>query len=84
MRQTFVLLGALALLVAQPLDAAETAPLTPGKPAGVRPAQADSLLPVFGGVVLFGALLAVTIGVSGSSISSAQAQTAVTTGNCCG
>ena len=73
MRQTIILLGALALLVAQPLAAAEPGPLTPGKPAGVKPAQAGNLLPIYGGVVLFAALLAVTIGVNGSSVSSAAA-----------
>ena len=84
MRQTFVLLSALAMLVAQPLNAAETLPLSPGKPAGVKPAQAHDLVQIYGGVLLFGALLAITIGVSGSSVSSAQAQAAVTTANCCG
>ena len=79
MRQTFVLLGTLALLIAQPLAAA---PLAPGKPAGVRPAQADNLLPVYGGVLLFGALLAVTIGVSGSSVPPNTATTGTTF--CCG
>ena len=73
MRQTIILLGALALLVAQPLAAAEPGPLVPGKPAGVKPAQAGNLLPIYGGVIAFGALLAVTIGVSGSSVSSAAA-----------
>jgi hypothetical protein len=91
MRQTFILLGALALLVAQPLAAAEpqpqsqSQPLSPGKPAGVGPAQLHNMLPVYGGVVLFGALLAVTIGVSGSSISSAAAIGATpSTTYCCG
>jgi len=73
MRQAIILLGALALLVAQPLAAAEPGPLTPGKPAGVKPAQVDNLVPIYGGVVAFAALLAVTIGVNGSSISSAAA-----------
>jgi hypothetical protein len=73
MRQIIILLGALALLVAQPLAAAERGPLTPGKPAGVKPAQVSNLLPIYGGVALFAALLAVTIGVSGSSTSSAAA-----------
>ena len=84
MRQTFVLLSALAMLVAQPLSAAETLPLSPGKPAGVKPAQSHDMVQIYGGVLLFGALLAITIGVSGSSVSSAQAQAAVTTSNCCG
>lgn len=89
MRQILVLAAALALTVAQPLAAAETdsahhTPLAPGKPAGIKPAQASNLPAIYGGVVAFGALLAITIGVSGSSISSAQAQMAVTTGNCCG
>ena len=84
MRQTLVLAAALAFTVAQPLTAAETTPLSPGKPAGIKPAQASNMPAIYGGVIAFGALLAITIGVSGSSISSAQAQTAVTTGNCCG
>jgi hypothetical protein len=89
MRQTLVLAAALAFTVAQPLAAAETSaakpmPLAPGKPAGIKPAQASNMPAIYGGVIAFGALLAITIGVSGSSISSAQAQTAVTTGNCCG
>ena len=86
MRQIFVLPGALALLVAQPLAAAETSPpLQPGKPAGVKFAQAHDLLPIYGGVIFFGALLAVTIGVSGSSVSSQSAiQNATSTANCCG
>jgi hypothetical protein len=85
MRQFIILLGALALLVVQPLAAAEPGPLTPGKPAGVKPAQANNLLPVYGGVVLFGALLAVTIGVSGSSISTGAAlQSTTSTNFCCG
>jgi hypothetical protein len=84
MRQTLVLAAALAFTVAQPLAAAEPAPLSPGKPAGIKPAQASNMPAIYGGVIAFGALLAITIGVSGSSISSAQAQTAVTTGNCCG
>jgi hypothetical protein len=85
MRQTFILLGALALLVAQPLAAAEPQPLTPGKPAGVASAQLHNMLPVYGGIVLFGALLAVTIGVSGSSVSSAAAIGATpSTTYCCG
>jgi hypothetical protein len=73
MRRTITLLGALALLVAQPLAAAEPGPLNPGKPAGVKPAQVHNLVPIYGGVVLFAALLAVTIGVSGSSVSSGAA-----------
>lgn len=89
MRQILVLAAALALTVAQPLTAAETslakpAPLAPGKPAGIKPAQASNMPAIYGGVVAFGALLAITIGVSGSSISSQQAQMAVTTGACCG
>lgn len=85
MRQTFVLLGALALLVAQPLAAAEPGkPLPPGKPAGVKPAQTDRVFNAYGPALALGALLAITIGVSGSSVSSAQAQAAVTTSNCCG
>jgi uncharacterized protein GlcG (DUF336 family) len=85
MRQIIVLMGALAMLVAQPLTAAETGPLAPGKPSGVKPAQAGDLVPIYGGVLLFGALLAVTIGVSGSSISQTAAlQSAVSTTNCCG
>jgi len=75
MRKIIILLGTLALLVAQPLAAAEPAPLTPGKPAGVKSAQADNLLPIYGGVLLFGALLAVTIGISGSSVSGTAAIT---------
>jgi hypothetical protein len=88
MRQTFVLLGALAMLVAQPLAAAplvqanSAASLPPGKPSGVRPAQAGDLLPIYSGVVLFGALLAVTIGVSGSSVPPNTATTGTTF--CCG
>lgn len=67
MRKTFVLLGALALFAAEPLSAAETAPLPSGKPAGIKPAQANSLASAYGPALLFGALLALTIGVSGSS-----------------
>jgi|HubBroStandDraft_6_1064221.scaffolds.fasta_scaffold3167788_1 hypothetical protein len=70
MRQTIIVLGALALLVAQPSTAAEPGPLTPGKPAGVKRAQASNMLPIYGGVAFVGALLAVTIGFSSSSISS--------------
>lgn len=87
MRQSFVLLGALAMLVAQPLAAApldtakSTISLPPGKPSGVKPAQAGDLVPIYGGVILFGALLAVTIGVSGSSVPPA---TATGTTFCCG
>lgn len=85
MRQTFVLVGALALLVAQPLAADPTAPLSPGKPAGIKPAQADSLVSAYAPAVLLGALLAVTVGMNGSSISTGAAlQSAVTTSNCCG
>ena len=87
MRQTFVLLGALAMLVAQPLHAAQTGPLPPaslsaGKPSGVRPAQSGDLIPIYGSVLLFGALLAATIGVSGSSAppNSATSRTSF----CCG
>lgn len=82
MRQTFILPGALAMLVAQPLAAAQTAPLPPGKPSGVKPAQAGDLVPIYGGVLLFGALLAVTIGVSGSSVPSNTATAGTTF--CCG
>ena len=99
MRQTFVLLGALAMLVAQPLvvaqtaaaqngpHAAQTGPLPfahhpPGKPSGVKPAQAGDLVPIYSGVILFGALLAVTIGVSGSSVPPNTATTS--TSYCCG
>lgn len=85
MRQTFVLLGALALLVAQPLAAAESAkPLHPGKPAGIKPAQASNAINAYGPALALGALLAITIGISGSSVSTAQAEAAVTTSNCCG
>lgn len=84
MRQTLVLLGALALLVAQPLNAAETAhaPLSPGKPAGVKPAQASSLLNAYAPALVFGALLAITIGVSGNS-QPVNTQS-VSTNFCCG
>ena len=82
MRQTFVFLGALTMLVAQPLAAAETAPLPPGKPSGVKPAQAGDLIPIYGGVLLFGALLALTIGVKGSSVPPNTATTS--TSYCCG
>ena len=85
MQNKFILLSALAMLLAQPLDAAEPVPLSPGKPAGVKPAQANDMVPIYGGVLLFGALLAVTIGVSGSSIStSAALQSATSTSYCCG
>jgi uncharacterized protein GlcG (DUF336 family) len=89
MRQPFVLLGALVVLVAQPLaaaqyesSAAKIGPLAPGKPGGVKPAQADDLVPIYGGVLLFGAILAATIGVSGSSVSPNTATTG--TSFCCG
>ena len=82
MRQILVLPGALALLVAQPLAAAEPQPLQPGKPAGVKVAQTHDLLPIYGGVIFFGALLAVTIGVSGSSVPPNTAT--VGTAFCCG
>ena len=83
MRQTLFILAALALLVAQPLDAADTTtPLAPGKPAGTKAAQINSLWSAYGPAVVLGALLAVTIGVSGSSVP-ANTQ-AVTTANCCG
>lgn len=75
----------LALLSTQSLNAAETGPLSAGKPAGVKPAQAQNMVPIYGGVLLFGALLAVTIGVNGSSISQTAALQAVTSTNfCCG
>src|ERR1700761_9313827 len=69
MRQTLFILAALVLLVAQPLDAAEKtpAPLAPGKPAGAKAAQINTLWSAYAPAVVFGALLAVTIGVSGSS-----------------
>jgi hypothetical protein len=73
MRQTIILLSALALLVAQPLTAAEPGPLTPGKPAGVKSAQVSNLLPIYGGVALLGTLLAVTIFVNGSAVSGTAA-----------
>jgi hypothetical protein len=89
MRQPFVLLIALAVLAAQPLaaaqyrlSAAKTGPLAPGKPAGVKPAQVDDVVPIYGGVLLFGAILAATIGVSGSSVAPNTAPTS--TSNCCG
>lgn len=82
MRKTLVLLGALALLAAEPLSAAETASLAPGKPAGVKPAQANSLASAYGPALLFGALLAITIGVSGSSTPPNTATSATTF--CCG
>ncbi len=82
MRQTLVLAAALALTVAQPLTAAETTPLSPGKPAGIKPAQASNMPAIYGGVVAFGALLAITIGVSGSSVAPS---TSTTNGaSCCG
>ena len=82
MRQTLVLAAALAFTVAQPLTAAETTPLSPGKPAGIKPAQASNLPAIYGGVVAFGALLAITIGVSGSSVAPS---TSTTNGaSCCG
>ncbi len=86
MRQTMILLSALAMLAAQPLDAAPlvqgAAPLAPGKPAGVKPAQSDYLVPAYGAVILFGALLAITIGVSGSSVPPNTATSG--TSYCCG
>ena len=82
MRQTLFLLGALALIVAQPLNAAETAPLAPGKPAGIKPAQADGVVSAFAPAVLLGALLAITVGVNGSSVAPS---TSTTNGaSCCG
>jgi hypothetical protein len=75
MRQTLVLAAALALTVAQPLTAAETTPLAPGKPAGIKPAQASNMPAIYGGVVAF-------IGVSGSSVAPS---TSTTNGaSCCG
>ena len=83
MRKTLVILGALALLAAEPLSAAETAPpLQPGKPAGVKSAQLGSLWSAYAPALLFGALLAVTIGVNGSGASSNSQ--AVSTNYCCG
>lgn len=88
MRQTCFFLGALAMLVAQPLDAAplvharSAARLAPGKPSGVKSAQAGDLVPIYGGVLLFGALLAVTIGVKGSSVPPNTATSG--TSFCCG
>jgi hypothetical protein len=82
MRQTLVLAAALAFTVAQPLAAAEPAPLSPGKPAGIKPAQANNMPAIYGGVIAFGALLAITIGVSGSSVAPS---TSTTNGaSCCG
>jgi hypothetical protein len=83
MRQTLFILAALALLVAQPLNAAETAaPLAPGKPAGAKAAQINSLWSAYAPAVVLGALLAITIGVSGSS-TPANTQ-ATSTNYCCG
>ena len=77
------------MFVAQPLAAAQYGPpmaktglLAPGKPAGVKPAQFDDMVPIYGSVVLFGALLAVTIGVSGSSVPPNTATAG--TSFCCG
>jgi hypothetical protein len=82
MRQTLVLAAALAFTVAQPLAAAEPTRLAPGKPAGIKPAQASNMPAIYGGVVFFGALLAITIGVSGSSVAPS---TSTTNGaSCCG
>ena len=88
MRRICVLLVALAMLAAQPLDAAPSvhattaARLGPGKPSGVKPAQAGDLVPIYGGVLLVGALLAVTIGVKGSSVPPNTATSGTTF--CCG
>ena len=66
MRNILLQLLAYSILSAQPLAADPSQPpLAPGKPAGVRPAQARDMIPIYGGVILFGALLAVTIGVTG-------------------
>ena len=56
--------------------------LRPGKPAGVNPAQAGDIIPIYGGVLLFGALLAATIGVNGSSVPPNTAASG--TSFCCG
>lgn len=84
MRQTLFILAALALLVAQPLNAADTTtPLAPGKPAGTKAAQINSLWSAYAPAVVLGALLAVTIGVSGSSVAP-NTQTTTSTNYCCG
>jgi hypothetical protein len=75
MRKIFLLLS-LCMLTAQPLAADPAAPLPAGKPAGVRPAQADYLLPAYGGVIFFGVILAATIGFSGSSVAVSTVSTA--------
>ena len=84
MRKILVFVG--ALLAAQPLNAATLAnsgaPLAPGKPAGVAPAQTYHPLPAYTIVVLFGAVLAATIGTQGSSTPPNTAASG--TSYCCG
>ena len=72
MRKITLLLCFLALS-AQPLAADPVLPA--GKPAGVRPAQAGNLVPIYGGVLFFGLILAATIGVAGSSVAPSTATT---------
>jgi hypothetical protein len=50
MRKICLLLSAF-VFAAQPLAAASVSPLLPGKPAGVRPAQVETLVPIYGGVL---------------------------------
>jgi len=73
------------MLAAQPLNAAplqDPAPLAPGRPAGVEPAQSFHPVPAYTIVVLFGAVLALTIGVSGSGVPPSTAASG--TSYCCG
>jgi hypothetical protein len=77
MRKICLLLS-LCLLATRPVAADPAIALPAGKPAGVRPAQTDYLLPAYGGVLFFGLILAATIGFSGSAVAPSPASTATT------
>jgi hypothetical protein len=79
MRNILLQLLAYSVLSTQPLVADPSQPLTPGKPAGVRPAQQQNMVPIYGGVLFFGAILAVTIGVAGSSVATTATAAATAT-----
>jgi hypothetical protein len=66
-----------ALTFSQP--AAADPALAPGKPAGVHKAQANNLVPIYGGVLLFSAILYAAIISQGSSVPASAFSTVNTT-----
>jgi len=72
MRKLTVALLCFALI----LPAQAESMLPPGKPAGVKPAQAENLAYIYGGVILFAAILFAFIGTTGNApISTAPTST---------